>query len=723
MDGKGGGGVVGTIRQDQRDGVAIIRLAQPPLNTLTHEMRRDLDEALSKAISDPEVTAIVVTGMAGTAAPQTRGLSMGLDLREADRGFAAPLMADICRRIEDSTTPVVVLLHGMTQGAGAELALAAHARVATGEASIGFPDVMLGLCPQAGATQRLPRFLGAQGALDMLLSQHHRLLRARLLRPLVDRLVPEDDDAEAAAIAVAQGLAADLAAGGALRRTCDMRDGLADFAANATAIAARRDQVARSPNIAGAKIMDCVEAACLLPFDAGLDFEAVAFEDLLASDVSKALRHATVAERRAGHMPELARAKAPAVTSVAVVGGGVAAANIAVTCLAAGLPVVQFERSDEAVKALAERIAGAQAGLVRAGQMTADAAAAQMTLWHGTTQLADLARADLLIEAVADTLPTKQQVMAALDRLASEGSVLVTTTAQHEIAQIAAATARPGSVLGVRLAHPSHLTLLAEVIPGPSTSDAAIARTVVLLRDQLRRIPVRTGTGGGGMGEVILAALREAAAGMLRLGVSPVAIDKALQGYGFPHGVFRQMDLVGLEACMTQGRIATARLDVGQQHLGDLDRLIMAGRTGQGSGRGYYLWQEGQAQSDLAVAAILDLPTDAQAPPQGPLSPESIILRAVAAMANAGARALRAGIALRPSDIDAVMIQGHGFPRWHGGPMKAADLVGLFDILQALKRFTPENPALYTPDPQVAALVREGQGFEDLNSLKKVQDR
>ena len=182
MDGKGGGGVVGTIRQDQRDGVAIIRLAQPPLNTLTHEMRRDLDEALSKAISDPEVTAIVVTGMAGTAAPQTRGLSMGLDLREADRGFAAPLMADICRRIEDSATPVVVLLHGMTQGAGAELALAAHARVATGEASIGFPDVMLGLCPQAGATQRLPRFLGAQGALDMLLSQHHRLIRPRRTR-------------------------------------------------------------------------------------------------------------------------------------------------------------------------------------------------------------------------------------------------------------------------------------------------------------------------------------------------------------------------------------------------------------------------------------------------------------------------------------------------------------------------------------------------------------
>ncbi|MEE4345694.1 MAG: 3-hydroxyacyl-CoA dehydrogenase NAD-binding domain-containing protein [Paracoccaceae bacterium] len=703
-----------TIRQDRRDGVAIIALSQPPLNTLTRQMRGDLDHALAQAIGDPEVTAIVLHGLGEAAA---RGLSAGLDLREAEAGFAAPQVSDICRRIEDSATPVVAILHGVTLGAGAELALAAHARLATGEASIGFPDVIMGLCPGAGGSQRLPRFLGAQGALDLLLSQHPRPLRSRLLRPLVDRLVPEDDDAEAAAIALAQSVAADVAAGGTLPRASEMREGLADFAANAAAIAARRAQVAASPNIAGARIVDCVEAACLLPFEAGLAFEAVAFEDLLASDVSNALRHATYAELRAVNMPEMSGATPSPVGHVALVGGGVAAANLAVVFLEAGLPVVQFERSDDALSLLKERIAAGQAALVRAGRMKPEAAEAQIARWQGTTRLTDLAVADLLIEAVADTLSTKQQVMAALDRLAPQGAVLVTTSALHDIGQIAATTARPDAVLGLRLAAPAHMTRLAEVIPGPATSDAAIARMVTVLTNRLGRIPVRCSTGGGGMGELILCALREAGAGMLRLGASPASVDSALQGYGFAHGLFRQMDLMGLETCLAQGRSASTRLDTGQQHLGDLDRLVMAGRTGKAAGRGYHLWQDAKPQEDRAVMAILDLPGAEEGGGRPPLSPEAIVLRAVAAMANAGARALRAGIALRPSDIDAVMIQGYGFPRWHGGPMKAADLVGLFEILQALKRFSAENPALYTPDPGFAALVKEGQTFDALNRL------
>lgn len=713
-DWQGGGGVVGTIRQDQRDGVAIIALSQPPLNTLTAQMRRDLDQALAQAMSDPDVTAILLHGLGDRSA---RGLSAGLDLREAEAGFVLPQMADICRRIEQSDTPVVVVMHGVTLGAGAELALAAHARLATGEASIGFPDVIMGLCPGAGGTQRLPRFLGVQGALDLLLSQHPRPLRSRQLRALIDRLVPEDDDPEAAGIALAQSIAADVAAGGSLRRSCDLREGLADFAANASAIAARRAQVATSANIAGTRIVDCVEAACLLPFEAGLAYEAVAFEDLLASDVSRSLRHATFAERRTANMPDLVGVTPHTVEQVALVGGGVTAANLAVAFLEAGLPVVQFERSEEAVSAVRERIAAGQAVLVRAGRLTPEAATAQITRWQGTTQLSDLAGADLLIEAVADTLSTKQQVMAALDRLAPEGSVLATTSALHDIARIAGATGRPASVLGLRFAAPAHLTRLAEVIPGPATSSEALASTVAVLRDKLGRIPVRTGTGGGGMGEVILAALREAGATMLQAGSSPAAIDNALQGYGFAHGLFRQMDMTGLETCLAQGRVAAARLDIGPAYLGNLDRLIMSGRTGQGAGRGYYLWQDGQPHPDRAVMALLDLSDDPDTRKTPALSPEAIVLRAVAAMANAGARALRAGIALRPSDIDAVMIQGHGFPRWHGGPMKAADLVGLFDILQALKRFTAENPALYTPDPGFAALVKEGQNFDALNRL------
>lgn len=712
-----------TIRQEQRDGVAILWLADPPSNILTQRTREELDQALSRAIADPDTRAIILTGQDTSAA---RGLSAGLDLREAETGFTAPTAADICRRIEASPKPVVALLHGLTQGAGVELALAAHARLATADAAIGFPDVMMGLCPGAGATQILARILGAQGALDLLLTQHPRLLRARAVRPLVDRLVPEDGDALAAALEMAGELAAACAAGQPLRRSGDRDEGLADFAANATAVAARRKQVAESPNTAGARIVDCVEAAGLLPYAAGLDFEAVAFQDLLDSDLSKAMRHAMFAERRAHNMPELGRARAasmPPLRKAGIVGGSVAAAGLAVALLEAGLPVVQFERDEAALHALEARIDAAVAAAVRAGRIPGADVAQRRALWRGTMQLSDMADADLLIEAVADILTTKTQVMAALDRMAADGAILLTTSARHPIDQVAAATTRPAQVLGLRMPAPAHLTRLAEVIPGRATSDMAVARVVLLLRDRLRRVVVRAGTGGGSLGDPVMAAMRAAGASMLRLGVTPAQIDSALIAHGFAQGLFRQMDMTGLEVCLQQGRILADRVQAGHpaasgtRYLDDLDRLVMAGRTGQRAGRGYYLWQEGEALSDPAVLAILDVAGGREGLSAPGLTPEAIVLRVIAAMANAGARALRAGAALRPSDIDTVMIHAHGFPRWHGGPMKAADLVGLFDIQQALKRFAAEDPSLYAPDPGFAALVREGENFDALNGV------
>ena len=710
----GGQDVGETIRQEQRDRVAIIRLVLLPLNTLTQGLRQALADALDAAILNPDIDAIVLTG---TGQPAARGLSIGWDLREADAGFASPQVADICHRIEMSDKPVVAVLHGMTLGAGVELALAAHARVGTADAFIGFPDVMMGLPPAAGATQYLPRFLGAQTALELLLSQNPRRLRGRHLRPLVDQMVPEGEDVEAAAVALARTLVAGLAEGRPSQRSRDRRDGLADFAGNAAAIAARRTQVASSPNIASARIVDCVEAACLLPFEAGLAFESVAFEELLDADVSKSLRHAFFAERRAANIPELREGNARPVSRVALIGGGTVAANIAVAFLAAGLPVIHFERSADALVAVQGRIAAAHEALIKADRMQPDQLPDRLALWQGTTQLGDLAQADLVIEAVADNLSTKTVIMGALDRIAAPQAVLVTTSALFRIDQIAAATARPSAVVGLRLHAPAHLTRIAEICPGDDSSADTIATLAVALRDRLGRVVLRNGTGGGGMGEPVIAALWEAGAGLLRQGASPLQIDAALHGYGFAQGMFRQIDLIGLEHCLAKARIAADLLPVGRQHLDDMDRLIMAGRTGQRAGRGFYLWQEGQGQPDRAVTGILDLPALEPDTSKTRLSAESIVLRTVAAMANAGARALRAGFALRPSDIDTVMIQGHGYPRWHGGPMKAADLIGLFDIRQALERFSEENPALYTPDPVFAELIKEGQNFDSLNRL------
>lgn len=716
-----------TIRQERQQGVAVIRLSQPPLNLLGPALRRDLDQALAAAMSDDSVTAILLTGQAAADMAPAQGLSAGLDPAEDAPGAAAPAMAAICRRIDDSPVPVVALLHGQTLGAGAELALAAQARVATGEAALGFPDLALGLCPGAGGSQILTRMLGAGAALDLLLSQHPRPLRSRILRPLVDLLVPEDRDAEAAAVTLAADLAAAVSGGGRLRRSQDHHAGLADFAANAAAIAKARAAASDIPVAAAARIVDCVEAACLLPWSAGLALEAVTFEDCLSSEAFKALRHVALAEARSPRLPALPQATGLApIRRVGLLGAGTTAAQCAVACLAAGVPVVHLARSAAALSALSDRIATAQASLLRMGRITSEAATAQRALWQGATELADLAQADLLICAMADNLPATAQVMAALDRLAPAGAVLASTSALQDIGRLAGATARPGAVLGVRLTPPAHLTLLAEVIPGPATTAATVARVSRFLQETLARLPVCTGPDGGGIAETIATALREAGAGMLRLGGSPAQIDRALQDYGFAHGLFRQMDITGLEACQTQARIAATRLDAGRHLADDLDRLLLAGRGGQGTGRGYYLWHEARPQPDRAVSAILDLPDPAPSAgegrtgAQGPLTESAIILRAVAAMANTGARLLRAGLVRHAADIDLLMIHAHGFPRWHGGPMQAAQLVGLFEIAQALKRFTPENPGLYTPDPIFAALAREGLGFDGMTRAESL---
>ena len=448
-----------------------------------------------------------------------------------------------------------------------------------------------------------------------------------------------------------------------------------------------------------------VEAALLLPFEAGLALEEQVFGDAVVSSQSRALRHVTRAERRAVNMPETQPGAARRVEMVGVVGGGPTACGIASVCLAAGLPVIQFERTDDALAKTRERMTRGS-----------DGAPVNLAGWQGTTSLGDLSQADLIVEAVADLLHTKEQVFAALSEVASEDAILATQSGLLPIDPIAAAAARPDHVLGLHFHAPVGASRLIEVIPGKQTDPKAVATVAALVRGKLGRIAVRAGTGGGTLPERINAAARDAGLSMLGMGVPIERIDRVMAEWGVPQGIFRQIDMIGCDIVLTRGRLLARAAGFPTAHLDALARLVEAGRKGRASGQGFYIWDgAGHAHADDMLAEMLfGAGADRLA-----MSEDEIRLRVISAMANEGARMLRAGFALRPSDIDVACVLGTQFPRWRGGPMKAADQLGLFDVQRALTRFAVDWPELYSPDPAFAALVKNGEDFDALNKVGK----
>ncbi len=678
-----------TVRIERRGDIAVLALEAPPGNLLGPRLRGALAEALDRAAADPLVAAVVLTG-------QGPHFSLGSDLRELGGGQSAPTPRDLADRIETLGKPVVAAIGGVAAGPALELALAAPARVAAPGAQVAMADLAFGLAPGAGGTQRLPRLVGAKAALDLLLGA--QTVPASDMPGLFDIL--DADDLIGAAIAVARDCLAT-----ARPQTRDRRDGFDDPAGYQAEIARRRDDVAASPIPATRDVVSAVEAALLLPFPAGMTLEHEIFTDSVASPQSQALRHLVLAERRAANMPETRPGAARPIAVIGVVGGGATACAIARMGLTAGLRVIQFERTPQALSAAQQRLGQAVISQPGAGGE-----------WQGTTALADLAQADLVIEAVADVARTKAQVFAALGQVARADAILATQSGLLPIDPIARAAQAPDRVMGLHFHGPVGASRLVEVIPGADTADWAVASAVALVRGPLGRVAVRAGTGGGTLPDRILAAARDAGLAMLALGVPIERIDRVIAQWGMPQGLFRQIDMLGLEPVLNRGRMTAAAPGAAAVHLDALARLVEAGRTGRAEGQGFYTWDAaGHAHADDGLGALLF----GTAPAPMRLDEDEIRLRVVAAMANEGARMLRAGLALRPSDIDVACVLGAQFPRWRGGPMKAADLCGLFEVQRALQRLAETWPALYRPDPGFAALVKNGEGFDALNRVGK----
>ncbi|RQS57395.1 3-hydroxyacyl-CoA dehydrogenase NAD-binding domain-containing protein [Burkholderia sp. Bp8984] len=698
----------GTVARERRDKVLVVTIDHPPVNALSADVRRGLADALDAAQADAAIRAVLIVG-AG------RNFIAGADIREFGKPPVPPSLPDVCERIESSAKPVVVALHGATLGGGLEVALAAHYRLAVPGAKLGLPEVTLGLLPGAGGTQRAPRLIGAQAALDLMMTGRHASAEEALALGLVDR-VAHSDDTLAEGLAYAQEL---VSLGAPARRTRDAQ-GLADRAAAQAAIDAARAELPKKSRglFSPAKIVDAVEAALTLSFDAGMKLERSLFLQCVDSPQRAGLVHAFFAEREAAKAPEARRASARPVERIGVVGGGTMGAGIAVAALDAGLPVTMIERDEASLARGRAHVEKVYDGLVAKGRMTPAAHAARLARFKGSTSYDALAQADVVIEAVFEDMAVKKAVFAELARACKPGAVLATNTSYLDIDELAAGIDRPADVIGLHFFSPANVMKLLEIVVPARVADDVVA-TAFALAKQLKKTPVRAGVCDGFIGNRILAVYRTAADYLMEDGASPYQIDRVVREFGFPMGPFQVVDLAGGDIGWATRKRRAATRDPRARYVEISDRLCERGWFGQKTGRGYYLYPDGArvGTPDPEVEAIVADERAKKGIAPRTFTDDEILRRYLAAMINEGANVVHEKIALRPLDVDAVFLYGYGFPRHRGGPMHYADTVGLANVLADIRAFAQEDPLFWKPSPLLVELVGRGADFASLNRI------
>ena len=593
--------------------------------------------------------------------------------------------------VEDAPTPVIAAIQGSCLGGGLELALAAHYRIAARDATLGLPEVKLGLIPGAGGTQRLPRLLAPARALELILGGEPVRAGALAETGLLDRVVSGDPVEEAIAFAASESLPP--------RRT---RDRSVDGAALAAACEAARARLAteRHPLPASLRAVEAVASAAL-PFDQGLAAERRAFVALMQSPESKALRHAFLAERAAGKVADLA-ADTPArpVEQAAVIGAGTMGAGIAVALLDAGLPVWLLETDEPALTRGRGRIAGIYEAQVQKGRLTPAERDRRLGQLRPTLEYGALAGADMAIEAVFESLPVKREVFAALDRVMKPGAILATNTSTLDVNAIAELTRRPADVLGLHFFSPANVMRLLEVVRGRATAPEVLATALALART-LRKVAVVSGVCDGFIGNRMLDAYVRQAWWLVEEGAMPWQVDQAIEAFGFAMGPFRVGDLVGHD--VSQAIRERRRVERPGYRCSTLaDELCRLGRLGQKAGGGWYDYPDGPRRpvpSPAAEALVIRQRAALGVAPRA-IEDQEIVKRLVYALVNEGARLLEEGIAARPGDIDVVYITGYGFPRWRGGPMYHAEQAGLDRVVARMREFaggTRGDPEFWQP--------------------------
>lgn len=686
--------------QSARHGdIAVITVDHPPVNALSVAVRRGLFDEVAAADADPACAGIVIR-CAG------RTFIAGADIREFGQPPEAPSLPDLVARIEACEKPVIAAIHGTALGGGYEVALACHHRIALESAAVGLPEVNLGLLPGATGTQRLPRLTGPVEALRMMLSGKPVRARDALDIGAVDRIAT--DDLQGEAIAYARTFVSQRPRRVRELPVATMPESF--FAAERKAIA-RKTRGLLSPG----KIIDCVENATKLDFDAGCAAEREAFLLCLASPQSDGLRHAFFAEKAAAKVPGIPAGTAPrAIQSVAVIGAGTMGAGIAYNCLASGLDVMLLDNSDEGLERGKQTVSSLIAEGVARGKMTEKNRASAESRFRSSLRYEDLKDADLVIEAVFESMAIKKEVFAALDAVLRNGAVLASNTSTLSIDEIASATNRPEDVIGLHFFSPAHLMRLLEIVRGTRTADDVIV-TATALAKRLGKIGVVVGNCFGFVGNRMLYSYGRESQLMLLEGAEPQAIDKALTDFGMAMGPNAVGDLAGLDVgYKTRQERPDPPDDPRFYRVADM--LVERGRFGQKTGKGTYLYEEGSRTptTDPEVTALIRAEAKALGVTERHIDADEIVDRCIYGLVVEGARILEDGIVQRASDIDVVWMNGYGFPRYRGGPMHYADVTGLDKVLARVREFEDRFGSMYwTPPALLVELAESGRRFSD----------
>jgi 3-hydroxyacyl-CoA dehydrogenase len=691
---------------ETRGSIAVITLNNPPVNGLGLETRRGITEGLDKAQADAAVKAIVITG-AGKA------FSGGADIKEfgSPKALAEPNLLSVIAALEACSKPVVAAVHSVCMGGGLELALGCHYRLVSPGTQVALPEVKLGLLPGAGGTQRLPRVLGVETALNMIVSGEpvkSELLAALPGQKLFDKLV--DGDLMAAALAFAADVAdkRPLPLVRNLKATHPNPDGYFQFARNSVGAMAKNYPAP----------LQCVEAVAnsvYKKFDEGMRLELVAFQTLMLTPESRALRHVFMAERATSKIPDVpADTPVRAIQKLAIIGAGTMGGGIAMNFLNAGMPVVMLEMKQEALDRGVATIRKNYDAQVKKGKLTQDKLDARMALLTTTLSYDDLKTADMVIEAVFEDMAVKEKVFKTLDEVMKPGAILASNTSTLDLNRIAAFTKRPQDVIGTHFFSPANVMNLLEVVRGEKTARDVLA-TVMALGKKIKKTTVVSGVCDGFIGNRMIEQYSRQGGFLLEEGATPEQVDKAIEKFGFAMGPFRMGDLAGNDiGWYIRKRRAVEQPGLNYSKTADL--LCEMGRFGQKTGAGWYDYKPGKRDaipSQLVVEMIEKERARKGITPRK-ISDEEIVHRLVYALVNEGAKIVEEGIALRASDIDMVYLTGYGFPAYRGGPMCYADTQGLYNVVAAMKRFQ-KNPlddaSFWEPAPLLAKLAAEGKTF------------
>jgi len=691
---------VSVVELCREDEIAVVLVDNPPVNALKHEVRLGLIEAFSQARDDPGVAAIVLA-CAG------RTFIAGADITEFDKPPKPPHLSEVIALIESMRKPVVAAIHGTALGGGFEIALGCHFRVAAPGARVGLPEVKLGLIPGAGGTQRLPRLIGIDKALPMIVSGDPIPAKQALQYGAIESIL--EGELMPAAVEFARRVVREK---WPLRRVRDMDEKLAPVRENP----AKFDEIAASVSKrtrglhAPAAAIQAVRWSLDVPFEEAEKRVRGAFQELRQGEQSKAQRYVFFAEREAAKVPGLPPGTRPReISRAAVIGAGTMGGGIAMCFANAGIPVTVVETGQEPLTRGLDTIAKNYRNTVKRGGLAADEMDRRLGLIAGATEFERLSDADIVVEAVFEEMELKKRIFGELDRLAKPNAVLATNTSYLDVDAIAQSTQRPQSVLGMHFFSPANVMRLLEVVRGEQTAPDALATAIAVGR-RIGKVPVVVGVCHGFVGNRMLRARGIEAERMLLEGALPQDIDGAIVEFGFPMGPFAMGDLAGLDVSWRMRKAQGLKSEIA-------DRLCEMGRFGQKTGKGFYLYEAGSRtpRPDPEVESLIVEASGRHGIARRPIDKKEIVERLIFPMINEGARILQEGIAARPGDIDVIWIYGYGWPVWRGGPMFYADKLGLRSIRDRLGEMAAHSKDdRLEPAELLAKLADQRRGFASL---------